>query len=473
MEVFMTERQSLFSLDYEQFNAILNQQNWFNLQYEFERAGTSLSQSFLIWTGETGNTWLLADFETKKTYDIEMEAEPTQTTAGTESAEPARVEISEPSSQEEQLIELTDPKLILSHLQQSSQGTDDGFVDFLKKINLDEINLEKLKRADLAGAGFSFESRHKNLLTVYTMFCEILAAARESLIDLSRSHLQGFVGYLGQFYEYAEQINNFEIKGEKPRQEYNDLLQTISQFCESTKGALRQHIGYLNLKKVEQLENQVETTLASVEERYNTTISEETEKLLKTGEEAKQQAAEIVKNLEETHLKYQNQLTEKPISQYKEIFAEQAEKYRNGSRFWLGMAGLATAAFGVTFILLSIFLKSGGTELIGILQNLFTKGFVLSPIYVWLNRSIKNHTAQKHLEVINVHRQNALETFDTFVAAAEGNRETRDAVLLAATKAIFDANQSGYLSTKTSGSDNASPVQQIVKEVIPSKPSDN
>ena len=106
-----------------------------------------------------------------------------------------------------------------------------------------------------------------------------------------------------------------------------------------------------------------------------------------------------------------------------------------------------------------------------ILSNLFAKGFYLSLIFLFLNRTIKNFAAEKHLEVINTHRQNALETFDTFVAAAEGNRETRDAVLLAATEAIFDANQSGYLSTKTSGSDNKSPIQQIIKEVIPTKSS--
>ena len=460
----MAEGQSLFTLDYEQFNEILSHQNWFNLQHEFERAGTSLSQSFLIWKGESGSTWLLADFDAKKTYDID-----TKKAASTDSQ--ATVEILEQSNQEEQLIELTDTSLILSYLQQNPQGTDDGFIDFVKKINLDRINLEKLKRSDLAAAGFSFEAGYQNLSPIYTMFCEILTSPRESLIDLSRGNLQQIMEYLRQFYEQAEQINNFEIKGENPSQTYGSILQAIAQFCEGTKEFLRQHIAYLNSKKVDQLENQVETTLAGVEERYNTTISEETEKLLKIGEEAQQQTTEIVKKLEQTHLKYQNQLTEKPISQYKEIFAEQAEKYRNGSRFWLGMAGLATAAFGATFIFLSIFLKSGGTEWIGILQNLFTKGFVLSPIYVWLNRSIKNHTAQKHLEVVNVHRQNALETFDTFVAAAEGNRETRDAVLLAATKAIFDTNQSGYLSTKTSGSDSTSPVQQIIKEVIPTRSS--
>ena len=88
-----------------------------------------------------------------------------------------------------------------------------------------------------------------------------------------------------------------------------------------------------------------------------------------------------------------------------------------------------------------------------------------------LNRSIKNYTAQKHLEVINTHRQNALETFDTFVTAAGENRETRDAVLLSATEAIFDANQTGYLSTKSSSGDSKSPVQQVIREIIPDKSS--
>ena len=113
--------------------------------------------------------------------------------------------------------------------------------------------------------------------------------------------------------------------------------------------------------------------------------------------------------------------------------------------------------------------EAGGAGLTGALQSLFIKGFLLSPIYLWLNRSIKNYTAQKHLEVVNTHRQKALETFDAFVDAAEGNRETRDAVLLAATEAIFDANQSGYLSAKASSSDSRSPVQQVIREIIPDR----
>ncbi len=468
----MTERQLLFTLDYEQFNEILSHQNWFNLQQEFERAGTSLSQSFLIWSGESGSTWLLADFDAKKTYDIETEAEAEAPTGTTEPEKSIKVEISGPSSQEKQLIELTDTSPILSYLQQNPQGTDDGFIDFIKKINLDRINLEKLKRSDLAAAGFSFEAGYQNLSPIYTMFCEILTSPRESLIDLSRGNLQQIMEYLRQFYEQAEQINNFEIKGENPSQTYGSLLQTIAGFCEGTKEFLRQHIAYLNSKKVKQLEDQVEITLASVEERYNTTISEETEKLLKLGEEAQQKEEKRQENFDQIYIQLQNQLTEKPISQYKAIFDSQAKSHGTMAWVWLGITvGLALISGGIFWWVLKDLLPAEN-NLSAVLPNLLAKGFFLSLIYLLLNRSIKNYTAEKHLEVINVHRQNALETVDPFLEATKENRETRDQILLAATKAIYDANQSGYLPAKTSSSDSASPVQQIIKEVLPSKSSD-
>ena len=96
----MAEGQFLFTLEYKQFSEILNRQNWFNLQHEFGTAGVPLSHSFLIWEEESGNAWLLADFETKKTYDIEKKR-----VKGVEESE--TVDISGPSDQEEQLIGLT------------------------------------------------------------------------------------------------------------------------------------------------------------------------------------------------------------------------------------------------------------------------------------------------------------------------------------------------------------------------------
>ena len=455
----MAESKGLFRLDLDKFQEIVSYNNWFNLQHEFKTKGVMLSQSLLIWRGGSGQTWLLADFKNEKTYHIEK---------GADTPEDRRVEISEPSDEVEQPVGLTDTKAILSNLQQSVyQGTDQGFIDLLKRLNLDEINLERLKRSDLSGAGFSFESVHPDLLTVHSMLREILTSPRESLLNFSRVVVQELKNYLPQFYENAQKIEDFQISNENPREAYDNLLRNISNFCGNVKEPLGRIIAYLSSRRMEQLETKVDATVDTAVDRLNA----ETNRAEEINNEIEKQLAEKQEEADQLILKVQNQLAEKPISQYKAIFAAQAEQYRKGSKSWLIMAGGATVVFFGAFCWLSTLLESGGPGLTGTLQNLFTKGFVLSPIYVWLNRSIKNYTAQKHLEVINTHRQNALETFDTFVAAAEGNRETRDAVLLSATEAIFDANQTGYLSTKGSGPDSRSPVQQVIREIIPDKSS--
>ena len=455
----MAEGKILFSLDWDRFQTILSSlsstyPNAFILQNEFKTHEFSLSQSFLIWNPESGRTWVLADFENEKSYNIEQVDDATGN---------QRAEISELSNEAEQPITLTDAEAILTHLQ-TAQGTDQGFIDLLKRLNIDELDLGGLKRSNLAGAGFSFEYVHQDLLTVHSMLQEILTSPPEWLLDFPRGTARDVVKQqLQQFYEKVQKIKEFEISDENPKQEYETLLQEISRFCDSAKGSLKVIVVYLSSGKMEQLGTEVDDMVAKLKtetDRAEEFINETEKKLTEKQEETDQLI-----------LKLQNQLTEKPISQYKAIFADQAEQYRKGARFWLKMAVGATAAFGITFVLLSKFLGSGGPELTGSLQNLFTKGFVLSPIYVWLNRSIKNYTAQKHLEVINTHRQNALETFDTFVAAAEGNRETRDAVLLSATDAIFDANQTGYLAAKSSSPDGRSPVQQIIREIIPDRSS--
>ena len=451
----MAEGKMLFSLDLKRFREIWDNNDWLNLQNEFKTKNVPLSNSLLKWEAE--HILYLADFENMKSYDIHE-------IVGKDPANPI-AEVRERGSEEEQLVTSKDTDDILSHLQ-TAQGTDRGFIELITRLDLEELDLERLKRSDLAGAGFSFEFLHENLLIVHGMFRDILTSSRESLLNLSQGQLITVNQNLQTFYEHIRQIEDFEISGENPREAHTNLLQDISVYCDSMKQTLGDITAFLSSRKVSQLESQVNATTAKAVDRLNT----QTSRTKQNNEEAEKQESNRQQEFNQLKLELQNQLAEKPISQYKAIFQEQAKAHHKNARFWLGMAGAATVAFAVAFVLLSIFVKIEGTQLAGTLQNLFTKGFLLSPIYVWLNRSIKNHTAQKHLEVINTHRQNALETFDTFVAAAEGNRETRDAVLLAATEAIFDANQTGYLSTKTSGPDSRSPVQQVIREIMPQKP---
>ena len=451
----MAEEDMRFSLDIESFRETLGRENWFNLQHEFKMKKAPLSQSLLVWREESGNTWLLADFENEKIYDINE----VDDAAGNRT-----VTAQEQSSDVAQPFTLTDTEAILSRLQSVYQGTDQGFIDLLKRVNLDEFDLEGLKRSDLSGAGFGFESVHQDLLIIHSMLREILAPSHEWVSNFPRGIARDVVRQdLQQFYENVREIEDFAISDENPKQTHDQLLQNISDFCNSAKESLRHIVAYLSSRKVGQQAAEVDDLMVRLKAENNRAegIINETEKRLT---EKQEEADQLI-------LKMQNQLAEKPISQYKVIFADQAKECEEEAQKWLWIAIGTTVVFFGAFVGLTIWWESEGSGMTGTLQNLFTKGFLLSPIYVWLNRSIKNYTAQKHLEVINTHRQNALETFDTFADAAEGNRETRDAVLLSATDAIFDANQTGYLSTKGSGADSKSPVQQIIREFIPDKSS--
>ena len=462
----MAEGQFLFNMDYEQFTEILNQQNnLFKLREKFDTSNVPLSRSLLISQETEDHYWLLADFENQKTYDIKAENSTT-------------VEISEGVDLAEHTDILNDAGTIVPRLQ-GGIGTHNGIIDALKRLSFTMVDLENLKRTDLSARKLSFESVYLDLEVAYEMLQEILAAPRTALITLPSECVQQLRNRILEFYEMTRKIVDFGVGGnENIRERHGEVSQEIYQFCENVKWSLHQVASYLSSRRVDQLVRQVNITLTDAAKKFNT----ETEKLQKLGEDANQQVAEIIQNatetqqkLEETNLKYQNQLTEKPISQYKSIFETQAKNHGTMAWVWLTVSGLLAVGFGAIFweLLTDIgSLANQESQLSMILSNLFAKGFYLSLIFLFLNRTIKNFAAEKHLEVTNTHRQNALETFDTFVAAAEGNRDTRDQVLLAATKAIFDPNQSGYLSTKTRSSDSASPVQQIIKEVLPSKPSD-
>ena len=461
----MAEGQVLFSLELVRFQGILNSSNWSNLRYEFQTKGVSLSQSLLIWSEKPNNTWLLADFKNKKTYAINK-------------AENQTIEVWEGSSEANQLFTLEDTKAILSNLEHDC-GTDQGFIDLLKRLNLDELNLEELKRSDLSAGGFSFELVHEDLSIVHSMLREILTSSSEWVLNYRQGVIRDSIrNHLRRFYENVRKIEEFETRVEKPRETHDALWQEISESCDSAKEALGPIVTDLSSSKIGQLRNETEAIVADALDRLNAgtdRAKKNNDEVEQKEAERQQKEAERQQEFDRLNLEWQNQLVEKPISQYKTIFAEQAEQHRKGARIWLGMAGGTTVVF---FVLFYVLLKwpallglpeAGGAGLTGALQSLFIKGFLLSPIYLWLNRSIKNYTAQKHLEVVNTHRQKALETVDPFVAAVKDNRETRNALLLAATDAIFDANQSGYLSAKASSLDSRSPVQQVIREIIPER----
>ena len=431
------ESKMLFILDGTRPNEFFAN-DLFRLQHEFRERGESLSQSLLFWEEKPNRIWQLTDFQNEKTYELRLR----------DTIQPP-LQVWSPSTMGERLLTSTSMSTIRSHME-SSNWTHEGGVDLLKRLSLEESDLESLKRTDLS-SGFGFERVHPDLLVVYEMFRGIPVSPREQLLSLPRQKIRDLATLLRKFSEWTRKITDFQARGQNAPAEHAKLLHEISDFCDRAKAALGPTITYLKAQQGGELESQVNATVAEAVQNLNA------------------EAAERQKEFADLKLRMQNQLAETSVSQYKEIFAEQADKHHKSAQRWFGATIGFTLVFGGIFWWLLKDLEPAGSDLSLVLQNLFTKGFFLSLIYLLLNRCIKNYTAEKHLETVNRHRQNALDTFDAFVAASEGDRETRDAVLLAATNCIFDANQSGYLSVKTSRSESASPIPHVVKAIFPGK----
>ena len=449
------EGKNLFSLEYSRFQRILDEGNWFKLQQEFKNR---LSESFLIWREvEEGGSerWLLVDFRRHSTYSINRYDGEGQVIKDKD--ENQLVHVSAISNLED---ELKTPSAICNRLQTDSQtgyrpqGTRAGFILLLLKLNVGSFNLEGLKRSNLSGSGFDFESVHSDVSVVHRMFHEILTSAYEDLINLSDAEIEMLRTYLPQFYEKAQSIENFAISGDNPTDRHADLLKEIYDFCSTAKSVLTPTITHLRSK-------QIETSMAKFADFFEGAENKWKEIDDKSGAK--------LQTLDELILKQENRLTEILIADYVKIFEDQAKVHQEGAKRWFwGTVWLAVGSVAIFFILW-FFIKPAGDQLAAVLQNFLIKGFLVSVFYMLLNRSIKNYTAEKHLEIVNLHRKNALATFDAFADAAGENRETRDQVLLASTNAIFDVNQSGYLSVKTSRSDSANPIQQIFRAIAPNK----
>ena len=432
----------------------MGRESWIKLQQEFETQRNPISQSYLIWTDRSRKQWLLADFGNKKTYYIDSLSE---TGAGiTGDGEHPLVDVSELPDLNEKL---KDAQTICNLLRDTQtgrvpQGTLSGFITLMMEIDLDEIDLETLKRPNLSGSRLDFESVHQGLAVVHGFFREVLTLSSVDPINLSDATVQTIRDYLPQFYEVVEEIEDFNVSGENPTEKHEEISKKISEYCREARSTLEPIIAYLRSAQIEKSQTQFNDFFHEAVKKWEKLDNENEAKL---------------QTLDDLILKQENRLTEILIADYVKIFEDQAKVHQEGAKRWFwGTVYLAIGSVAI-FFLLWFFMKPAGDQLAAVLQNFLIKGFLVSVFYMLLNRSIKNYTAEKHLEIVNLHRKNALATFDAFADAAGENRDTRDQVLLASTDAIFHVNQSGYLSVKTSHSDSANPIQQIFRAIVPNK----
>jgi len=175
------------------------------------------------------------------------------------------------------------------------------------------------------------------------------------------------------------------------------------------------------------------------------------EKLAAETEKARERQDQVTQEMEQTLDKVKLLAADAGVSSYAGMFGREAIEHRKASLYWFG----ATVALTVGAAIYSLYsfhwaLAALGDSTANWWEHaayLASRLLVLSAIFFGVGWSAKNYRSHKHNEVINRHRENALAAFETFAKAAS-DRETKDMVLMQATKAIFEGQSSGYLSAE-------------------------
>lgn len=165
------------------------------------------------------------------------------------------------------------------------------------------------------------------------------------------------------------------------------------------------------------------------------------------GTDAQTQSDKILAEMRGALEKVRQAAAEAGVAQHAIHFKQEADLNRRQSLWWM----IAAAVFGAGTIIYAIY--SLEFQLHAVALNVppgrlvaltISRLIVISILSTGIVFCVRNYSANRHNLVINRHRQNALSTFETFVKASTDN-QTKDSVLLQATRSIFMPQPSGYL----------------------------
>jgi hypothetical protein len=101
--------------------------------------------------------------------------------------------------------------------------------------------------------------------------------------------------------------------------------------------------------------------------------------------------------------------------------------------------------------------------------NLITKIFIISVSLYLISFSFKQYSINKHLQTLNNHRKNALNSYELFVSSiGKDDTSSKNALMLQVAKAIYENSNTGFLSGKQSDA-GTNALTEITKFVSESK----
>ena len=154
---------------------------------------------------------------------------------------------------------------------------------------------------------------------------------------------------------------------------------------------------------------------------------------------------------------------ESGVFQRASVFADEAKKHRRAAFVW-GAGVLMIAFYFVVFVLAGSDVLfdaarkalTEGDEQSNLFRALADRFFVVAIVSFGLFFCTKNYMAHRHNEIVNRHRQNAVQVYLALGEAVKDDPQSKAIVLTQAARTIFGPQDSGYIRGGNSGGDEIS-----------------
>jgi hypothetical protein len=295
-----------------------------------------------------------------------------------------------------------------------------------------EISPESLVRERVLGEAFNFKAGLPDFERTHRLFRELKEASLDgfSYSTLSRLHAQA-----NDALTSLEAIKNYDpAKEPNAAAKRDELITAIQNKYDSWFGEIMPALAYAfgRSRDVEGVAREARVYLGEIKQT-KTEFETSTAK----------QRAEVDTIL--TGLR--SAAAEGGVSKQASYFKEEAQSHAAGSKWWL-FGTIVIGVLTLLFALYSVFLFNQDVKTLTTpeaIQFAVSKLLAFSVLYFALVWTGRNYLAGRHNYTVNRHRQNALNTFQTFVSAT-ADEGTKNAVLVKVSEAVFSPEVTGYLA---------------------------
>lgn len=261
--------------------------------------------------------------------------------------------------------------------------------------------------------------------------------------------------YFKRAYDVFDRVDKFNLAGSDPAQRSSQLVYEIHSQVEQITQSVAEWIPFLAYQNGDVARN-IESLNAAVKKAEQIT------------ETAKVDIQNKSREIEDITKKAREAAASAGVAVFTEDFANEAKALSKVAIIWL----VATSVFAITaFVIsaLSYFVDYAGLPREVLLAKWVSKAFCLSILITATMWCGKMYKSVRHMAIVNKHRAHSLRTFQAFTAASN-DVQTRDAVLMETTKAIFARGSTGLINETTSSESDSNIIQIAGKAIESASP---